>query len=151
MLDDVVFMEKALELAKIAYDIKEIPVGCVIVDSKSGEIVGEGYNTVEKEKNSVFHAEINAIFDALNNLKRKRLEGYTIYVTLEPCPMCCGAIINTRLDRVVFGADEKKSGCIKSKMNMFEFDFNHKPIVKSGILKEKCQNLLSNFFSDLRS
>ncbi len=150
METDFFYMEKAIELASKAILTADIPVGCVIVEKSTGNIIGEGYNTKERDNSPLGHAEINAIQDATKNLGTWRLSGCVLYVTLEPCPMCCGAIINSRLDRVVFGADDEKTGCLKSVMNMFEFPFNHKPFMKSGVLKDECSKILSDFFENLR-
>lgn len=149
MLDDIYYMKKALELARKAYEDGEIPVGAVVVD-KDGNIIGEGYNEREKLNSPTAHAEITAIETASHTISSWRLSDCTLYVTLEPCPMCCGAIINSRITRVVYGAKDEKAGCCFSKMNMFEFDFNHKPILKSGIMQKECEDILKNFFSTLR-
>lgn len=151
MLDDEFYMKKALELAKKAYDLGEIPVGCVIVQKSTGKIIGEGYNRRETDNCPVSHAEILAIKEAGKNTGSWRINDSCIYITLEPCPMCSGAIINARIDRVVYGANDEKSGCCTSVMNMFEFPFNHKPIIKSGILEIECQKILTDFFNDLRN
>ena len=150
MENDKYYMQEALKLARIAFEKGEIPVGAVVVKNSTGEIVGSGYNLRETDKSPLAHAEIMAIKKASQTLGGWRLFDCTIYVTLEPCPMCCGAIINSRIDRVVFAADDKKSGCCKSVMNMFEFPFNHKPKILSGVLKQECSNILSEFFVLLR-
>ncbi len=143
------FMRYALTLAKQASDEGEVPVGAVIV--RHGEIVGVGRNRRETGKNALYHAEIEAIDDACKKLGGWRLWECEMYVTLEPCPMCCGAIINSRLRRVVFGAFDKKSGCCGSVMNMFELPFNHKPEIVSGFMEEECSGVLSEFFIKLRN
>lgn len=150
MENDKYYMIEALKLAKIAYQKGEIPVGAVVVKNSTGEIVGKGYNLRETDKSPLAHAEILAIKEASQTLGGWRLFDCTIYVTLEPCPMCCGAIINSRIQRVVFGADDKKAGCCKSVMNMFEFPFNHKPKILSGVMKDECSKILSEFFKALR-
>lgn len=144
------YMNEALKLAKIAFQKGEIPVGAVIVKNSTGKIVGKGYNLRESSKSPLAHAEVMAIKEASQTLGGWRLLDCTIYVTLEPCPMCCGAIINSRIEKVVFGAYDKKSGCCSSVMNMFEFPFNHKPKITSGILRDDCSKILSDFFSNLR-
>ncbi len=150
MNNDNFYMTKALELAHTAFEKGEIPVGCVIVKKSTGEIIGQGYNLRENDKSPLAHAEIVAIKNASQSLGGWRLIDCVMYVTLEPCPMCCGAIINSRIDRVVYGAKDTKSGCCQSVMNMFEFPFNHKPVICSGIMEEECSELLSEFFINLR-
>ncbi len=142
------FMQRALELADIAASIGEAPIGCVIV--KDGKIVGEGYNRREIDRDSLAHAEILAIRDACKNLGGWRLFGCDLYVTLEPCPMCAGAIINSRIDRVIFGASDPKAGSTGSVINLFELPYNHKPEIVSGVLKEEAAEKLSSFFRNLR-
>lgn len=142
------YMYIALEKAKYAYSIDEIPIGCVIV--KNDEIIGVGYNTREAKKNALGHAEIMAINQACNTLNGWRLFGCTLYVTLEPCPMCMGAIINARIDTVVFGAKDKKSGCCGSVINLAQCGFNHIPKLVSGIMEDDCSDLISDFFKNLR-
>ncbi|MBE6859805.1 MAG: nucleoside deaminase [Ruminococcus sp.] len=144
------YMKKALELAKIAYKLGEVPVGAVIVRKSDGLIVGEGYNTRETEKNALAHAEIIAINDACRRLGGWRLPDCALYVTLEPCPMCCGAIINARIDDVYFGATDKKSGSAVSMQKMFSLPYNWKPNLHCGIMQEECSTLLSQFFKELR-
>jgi len=141
-------MKAALELAKEARDAGEVPVGCVI--ARGGEIVGRGRNRREEGKNALAHAEIEAIHDACNNLGGWRLWDCTLYVTLEPCPMCAGAIVNARIPRVVFGAADKKCGACGSVCNLFAMDFNHHPTVETGVLEEQCAALLTEFFQNLR-
>lgn len=147
---EILYMEKALELAKKAYELGEVPVGAVVVKNSSGEIVGEGYNLRETAKNALAHAEIIAINDACRRLGGWRLPDCSIYVTLEPCPMCCGAIINARIDNVIFGAKDRKSGSAVSVQQMFELSYNWKPKVISGVLEEECSGILSEFFTELR-
>lgn len=147
---EILYMEKALELAKKAYELGEVPVGAVVVKNSSGEIVGEGYNLRETAKNALAHAEIIAINDACRRLGGWRLPDCSIYVTLEPCPMCCGAIINARIDNVIFGAKDCKSGSAVSVQQMFELSYNWKPKVISGVLEEECSGILSEFFTELR-
>ena len=150
-LDDLFYMEAALKLAKRAYNIGEVPVGAVVVKRSTGEIVGTGYNRRETDKNPLAHAEIEAIREASLKLGGWRLSGCVLYVTLEPCPMCCGAVINSRLDRVVFGAYDKKAGSAYSVQEMFSLPYNHIPEANGGIMENECSELLSEFFSMLRN
>lgn len=149
MLFDEEMMLKAIELAKKAYEIGETPVGAIVVD-KDGKIIGEGYNRRECDNSPTAHAEILAIEEAARYLGSWRLTDCTLYVTLEPCPMCAGAIINSRLKRLVYGAFDDKGGACTSVVNLFELPFNHKPLVRSRILEKECGELLTNFFEDLR-
>ena len=141
-------MALALEQAKIAYSLGEVPVGAVVV--KDGEVISAAYNLRESGKNAINHAELLAIDKACKALGGWRLWQCELYVTLEPCPMCSGAIINSRLKRVVFGADDAKAGCCGSVTNMFELPFNHKPTIVSGVMKDETSAILSDFFADLR-
>ncbi len=143
-------MGEALKLAKIAGDKGEVPIGALIVRNSDGVIVGSGENCREDKRTALGHAEIVAISSACEFLGGWRLEGCTIYVTLEPCPMCAGAIINARIDRVVFGAFDEKNGAVGSVTNLFEEDFTHKPNITSGILQEECSSILADFFKKLR-
>ena len=147
-MTDMDFMEQALSLARQAAAEGEVPVGCVIV--RDGHIVGRGRNRREGEKSALAHAEIEAIGDACRNLGGWRLWECTLYVTLEPCPMCAGAIINARIPRVVYGAGDAKCGAARSVCNLFSMEFNHHPQVESGILEEECAQLLTEFFKNLR-
>ena len=147
-MEDIRFMEEALALAREAADAGEVPVGCVIV--RKGEIVGRGRNRREKGKSALAHAEIEAISQACANLGGWRLWECTLYVTLEPCPMCAGAIINARIPRVVYGASDAKCGAAGSVCSLFSMAFNHHPEVESGILEEECAALLTEFFQNLR-
>ncbi|MCD7890412.1 MAG: nucleoside deaminase [Ruminococcus sp.] len=144
------YMRRALELAELAYSAGEVPVGAVVVRNSSGEIVGEGYNLRETSKNALAHAEIIAIDSACRRLGGWRLPDCSIYVTLEPCLMCCGAIINARIDNVIFGASDFKSGSAASVQSMFELPYNWKPSVTGGILADECSEILSRFFRELR-
>ena len=142
------FMQRALELAREAMDEGEVPVGCVVVcDDK---IVGEGRNRRERDKNALAHAEIEAINNACRTLGGWRLWKCKLYVTLEPCPMCAGAIINSRIKNVYFGAYDKKAGSFGSIVNLAELGYNHKPNVEGGILEKECSEILSEFFKELR-
>lgn len=144
------FMERAIELARLASAEGEVPVGAVIVRKSTGEIVGEGRNMRETGKNALAHAEIMAIDSACKRLGGWRLPDCAIYVTLEPCPMCCGAVINARIDDVIFGAYDRKSGSAVSVQTMFELPYNHRPTVTGGVMEEECAALLSDFFKKLR-
>ena len=147
-MDDRYFMEQALELAKEAFAEGEVPVGCVI--TRGDEIVGRGRNRRETGKNALAHAEIEAIHDACTRLGGWRLWECTLYVTLEPCPMCAGAIVNARIPRVVYGAGDQKCGAVRSVCSLFDMAFNHHPKVECGILEEECAALLTEFFQKLR-
>ena len=142
-------MARAIELAKISASEGEVPVGAVVV--KDGEIVAEGRNRREKGKNALYHAEIEAIDNACKKLGGWRLWQCEMYVTLEPCPMCAGAIINSRIENLYFGAYDKKSGCAGSVINLFESGmFNHNVNVTGGITEDKCASILTEFFRELR-
>ena len=147
-MDDREFMEEALVLARQAAQDGEVPVGCVIVCR--GQIVGRGRNRRETAKTALGHAEIEAIADACKNLGGWRLWECTLYVTLEPCPMCAGAIINARIPRVVFGASDEKCGACGSVCDLFSMDFNHHPQVEKGLLEAEATELLTEFFRQLR-
>ena len=147
-MEDIQFMEAALELAREAAEEGEVPVGCVIV--RRGEIVGRGRNRREGDKSALAHAELEAIADACRSLGGWRLWECTLYVTLEPCPMCAGAIINARIPRVVYGAGDKKCGAVRSVCSMFSMEFNHHPEVEAGVLETECAQLLTDFFKKLR-
>ncbi|MBE6845134.1 MAG: nucleoside deaminase [Ruminococcus sp.] len=149
-MNDNDYMKIALELARQAAQAEEVPVGAIIVKKSTGEIVGKGFNRRETDKNPLAHAEISAIKEASETLGGWRLIDCEMYVTLEPCPMCCGAIINSRIERVVFGANDLKSGSAESVMKMFDMPFNHRPEIVSGVMKEECSAILSEFFARLR-
>jgi len=143
------FMREAIRQAKKAYNIEETPIGAVIV--KDGKIIARAYNQRETKKNSLYHAEILAIRKACKKLGGWRLPGCSLYVTLEPCPMCAGAIIQSRIEHVYFGAYDKKTGCAGSKMDLFEENlFYHNVEVHPGVLEEECSNLMKQFFAELR-
>ena len=148
-MEDGVFMDAALELAREAAAEGEVPVGCVIV--RGNEIVGRGRNRREKDRTALGHGEIEAISEACRNLGGWRLWECTLYVTLEPCPMCAGAIINARIPRVVYGASDAKSGACGSVCDLFSMEFNHHPKVEKGIREEECSELLQTFFQNLRT
>ena len=141
-------MYRAIELARIAGEIGEVPVGAVIV--KNGEIIAEGYNMREQKQNALSHAETEAINTACRKLKSWRLDGCELYVTLEPCPMCTGAIINSRIKTVVFGAYDLKSGSMDSVINLCDYPYNHKVEIYGGICEEECLQVLKDFFQKLR-
>jgi tRNA(adenine34) deaminase len=143
------FMREALAEARKAYEINEVPIGAVIV--RNGEIVGRGFNQKETLKDATLHAEISAIKDACKNLKGWRLPGCTMYVTLEPCSMCAGALVNARVERLVIGAKDFKTGACGSVLNIVQMDkLNHQISVEFGVLEEECSNILSDFFEKLR-
>lgn len=145
---DEKFMLEAIELARISALEGEVPVGAVVV--KDGEIVGTGRNRRELGKNALYHAELEAIDSACKKLGGWRLWQCDLYVTLEPCPMCAGAIINSRIKKVVFGASDGKAGSFGSVVDFNEIPYNHKPEVVCGVMGDKCSSLLSEFFSNLR-
>ena len=145
---DFEYMRLALKEAEKAYKKGETPIGAVIV--WEDEVIAKAHNLRESKKNALLHAECVAIDKACKKLGGWRLHKATLYVTLEPCPMCSGAIINSRIKRVVYGATDKKAGSCESVVNLFELPYNHKPEVESGLLAEDCQSLLTNFFKELR-
>lgn len=142
------FMKEALRLAEESAAEGEVPVGAVV--TLDDEIVGRGRNRRELQKNALAHAEIEAINEACKNLGGWRLWKCEMYVTLEPCPMCAGAIINSRIKKVTFGASDKKAGSCGTLINLFDVDYNHKPEIESGFMEEKCSEMLSSFFKELR-
>lgn len=146
---DEEYMLKALELAEKAYSLGEIPVGAIVV-APDGEIIGEGCNMREHLNSPTAHAEILAIEQAAKRLGQWRLTDCTLYVTLEPCPMCAGAVMNARLKRVVYGAFDDKNGACASVVCLFEERFTHIPYVRSRILAERCGEVLTRFFKKLR-
>lgn len=149
-MDDIFFMSHALIQADKARILNEIPVGCVI--TLGNEIIARGYNQRNTMKNSLFHAEITAINEACRFVNDWRLEGCTLYVTIEPCPMCAGAIIQSRISRVVFGARNKKAGCCGSILNVTgEKAFNHQTEVREGVLIDECASLMKSFFYNIRN
>ena len=143
------FMKEALKEAEKAYKKLEVPVGAIIV--KDGKIIARAYNQKESKTDTTKHAEILAIQKASKKLKSWRLIDCEMYVTLEPCTMCAGAIIHSRIKKVYIGAMDEKTGAVGSVLNLFEdYKFNHKPEVETGILKEECESLLKQFFKELR-
>ncbi len=148
--NDEFYMRRCIELAALAAENGDVPVGAVVVRQADGEIVGEGYNRREKDKSSLSHAELIAIAQASERLGGWRLVDCALYVTLEPCVMCAGAIVNSRIERVVFGADELRFGACGSLFNVFAQGLNHTPQVTRGVLKDECVMLLKDFFRELR-
>ena len=147
-MDHEIFMREALRLAREAVADGDVPVGCVIV--RDGEIVGRGRNRREAAGDATAHAEVEAIRDACARLGSWRLHSCTLYVTLEPGPMCAGAIINARVEAVRYGARDEKAGCCGSVLNLFEERFNHRPRVYQGTLEAECEAALQEFFRKLR-
>lgn len=145
---DAHWMHQALLEAKKAAALGEIPVGAVIV--RDEQVIARAHNRRELDQDAMAHAEVLCIQQACRVLNSWRLSGCTLYVTLEPCPMCSGAIINSRLDRVVYGAKDDKAGCAGSVADLFVMPFNHTPVIRSGILEEECAAVLSEFFETLR-
>lgn len=149
MNQDEKYMREALKQAKKAIMLGEVPIGCVIV--YEDKVIARGYNRRNTDKNTLAHAEITAINRASKKIGDWRLEGCTLYVTLEPCQMCAGAIIQSRITRVVMGAMNPKAGCGGSILNILEMEeFNHQTDVKRGVLEEECSQILQDFFKDLR-
>lgn len=146
---DEKYMKKAIEQAKKALKLGEVPIGCVIV--YEDKVIGRGYNRRKTDKNTLSHAELTAIKKASRFMGDWRLEGCTMYVTLEPCQMCAGAIVQSRMDRVVIGTMSPKSGCAGSIINLLNMEeFNHQVETEQGICEEECSKILSGFFTDLR-
>ena len=145
---DEQYMREALAEAALAAAEGEVPVGAVLV--KDGEIIARGHNQREQKQTALSHAEMEAIQAGCEALKSWRLSGCTLYVTLEPCPMCAGAIINARIDRVVYGAADEKAGSVGSLIHLFAVDYNHTPRVTTGVLAEECGRILADFFENLR-
>ena len=143
------YMKRALELAEKAFDAGEVPVGCVIV-SPDGDIIGCGRNMREEKKSAVSHAEIEAIETACRKTGDWRLSGCSMFVTLEPCPMCAGAIINSRISKLVDGAKDEISGSCGSVINLFMENYGHSPQVFGGVMERECAGILQEFFEKLR-
>lgn len=147
--DDYRYMKQAITQAKKAYKLNEVPIGCVIV--YEGKVIGRGYNRRNTDKTSLGHAEITAIKKASRYMNDWRLENCTLYVTLEPCQMCAGAIVQARADRVVIGCMNPKAGCAGSVINLLQMkQFNHQTELAKGICEEECSTILSEFFKKLR-
>ena len=149
MENDIKFMREALALAKKAAELGEVPVGAVVVNSE-GIVIADAYNLRENKKSVSAHAEIIAIEQACRKLGDWRLSGCTLYVTLEPCPMCAGAIVNSRISRVVFGAYDMQAGCCGSVINFNAYPFNHAFEIEGGVLEEECSAILADFFKNKR-
>lgn len=143
------YMLRAMELARAAGEMGEIPIGAVIV--KSGEIIAEGQNCRERKNDATSHAEIEAIRMAGERTGDWRLDGCTLYVTLEPCPMCTGAIINSRISTVVFGAYDLRAGCMDSVIDLCNYPFESRPEIYGGIYEDECAEILSDFFKAVRN
>lgn len=147
-MDHKVYMRQALALAREAAESGEVPVGCVIV--RDGQVVGRGRNRREEKQSTFSHAEMEAIAGANESLGSWRLDDCTLYVTLEPCPMCAGAILNARIPRVYYGARDREMGACGGVLNLFMEDFPHLPALVGGVLEEECRAVLSDFFLGLR-
>ena len=146
---DAKYMKEAIRQAKKAYAIGEVPIGCVIV--RDGKIISRGYNRRTIDKNTLAHAELAAIKKASKTLDDWRLEGCTMYVTLEPCQMCAGALVQSRIDRVVVGCMNPKAGCAGSILNLLQMpEFNHQVELETGVLEEECSQMMKDFFRELR-
>lgn len=146
--NDIYFMKRALSKARTAAKYGEVPIGAVIV--KDAEIISSGRNMREKKNNALHHAEIIAIDRACKKTGAWRLTDCTLYVTMEPCPMCAGAIVNSRIKRVVFGCYDKKAGALGTVFNLHDYPLNHKYEVEGGVLEKECALILSDFFAELR-
>lgn len=149
MTEDEKFMSEAIRQAKKAYALEEVPIGCVII--YEGKIIARGYNRRNTDKNTLAHAELNAIRKASRKLGDWRLDGCTMYVTLEPCQMCAGAIVQSRIKRVVMGCRNPKAGCAGSILNLLQIpEFNHQVEIEEGVLGQRCSDMLKEFFRELR-
>lgn len=147
---DEEYMEKALALAEKAASLGEVPVGAIVVD-KNGKVIGEGYNRREELQSPIAHAEMLAIEQAAKQLQSRRLTDCILYVTLEPCPMCAGAVMNSGLKRLVYGAFDEKNGACASVVTLFDEKFTHVPLVRSRVLEKRCGEVLTAFFSEIRN
>ena len=151
MTTDEKYMKQAIKQAKKAYAIDEVPIGCIIVRDEDGKVIARGYNRRNTDKNTLSHAELNAIRKASKKLGDWRLEGCTMYVTLEPCQMCAGALVQSRIERVVIGSMNPKAGCAGSVLNLLQIaGFNHQVKIVQGVCQEECSVMLSDFFKELR-
>ena len=149
MTEDEKYMAEAVRQAEKAYALAEVPIGCVII--YEGKIIGRGYNRRNTDKNTLAHAELNAIQEASRELGDWRLDGCTMYVTLEPCQMCAGAIVQSRIKKVVMGCRNPKAGCAGSILNLLQGpEFNHQVEIEEGVLGQQCSDMLKNFFRKLR-
>ena len=149
-MDDKKYMQLALAEARKAAELGEIPIGAVLADMTTGEVIAAAHNMRETWHDATAHAEVIVIREACERLGRWRLSGCALYVTVEPCPMCSGASINSRLKRVVYGARDPKAGCCGSLTDLFALPFNHHPVIESGLLEDEAQALLQDFFVMLR-
>ena len=148
---DEKYMKQAIKQAKKAYAIDEVPIGCIIVRDEDGKVIARGYNRRNTDKNTLSHAELNAIRKASKKLGDWRLEECTLYVTLEPCQMCSGAIVQARIPRVVVGCMNPKAGCAGSILNLLQVEaFNHQAELTTGVLEEECSQMMKSFFKELR-
>ena len=145
---DEIFMKEALALAEIAATQGDVPVGAVVV--RAGEVIGRGYNRREIDGSATAHAEVLAIEEACRAVGSWRLNGCTLYVTLEPCPMCTGAVVNARLDRVVYGVKDAAAGCCGSVLNINRYPLSHAFSLTSGVCEEACAEILQRFFKERR-
>ena len=151
MTTDEKYMKQAIKQAKKAYAIDEVPIGCIIVRDEDGKVIARGYNRRNTDKNTLSHAELNAIRKASKKLGDWRLEECTMYVTLEPCQMCSGAIVQSRMTRVVVGCMNPKAGCAGSILNLLQMpQFNHQVELTTGVLEEECSQMMKTFFKELR-
>ena len=149
MTEQEKYMKEAIRQAQKARVLEEVPIGCVIVSD--GKIIARGYNRRNTDKNTLSHAELNAIRKASKKLGDWRLEGCTMYVTLEPCQMCAGALVQSRIDRVVVGCMNPKAGCAGSILNLLQIpEFNHQVELETGVLEEECSQMMKDFFRELR-
>ena len=150
MTTDEKYMKQAIKQAKKAYAIDEVPIGCIIVRDEDGKVIARGYNRRNTDKNTLSHAELNAIRKASKKLGDWRLEECTLYVTLEPCQMCSGAIVQARIPRVVVGCMNPKAGCAGSILNLLQVEaFNHQAELTTGVLEEECSQMMKSFFKEL--
>ena len=150
-MNDIDYMRSALALARETLDNgNDVPIGALVVRNSDGVILGKGQNTREKDSSAIGHAEINAIEEACKNIGSWRLSECTLYVTLEPCPMCAGACINSRIDRVVYALSDPKAGAFGSVINMNAYPLNHKPKIECGLCEDEARELLRTFFSNKR-
>lgn len=149
-MEHKLFMDRAIELATAAAEQGEVPVGALVVNNKSGEIIAEAYNLRENKKSATAHAEILAIEEACKKVGSWRLSGCSLYVTLEPCPMCAGALVNSRIDRVIYGASDALAGCCGSVINFNSYPFNHAFEIIGGVCEDECRALLQTFFEAKR-
>lgn len=149
-MNDEYYMKRCIDLAKIAAEHGDVPVGALVVRQSDGAVVGEGFNRREADKSSLSHAELIAINQASENLGGWRLVDCALYVTLEPCAMCAGAVVNSRVERLVYGADDFRFGACGSLFDLFAQGLNHKPLITRGILQPECSQLIKDFFKELR-